>query len=121
MLKPRDVFEDPTSHWAFLTASRDEDCEGQYFDRKEVGDFTATADVLRKQVRGVIGHITECISAFANRNLHGGLLVLGIAKNGSVRGINHLNDAQRNSLANINVLLKNHATEVRLCSCTDYN
>src|SRR5712692_8791073 len=62
------------NYWTFLTAPRDEEFEGQHFDRKEVGEITATADVLRKQVRGVIGHITECVSAFANRNLHGGLL-----------------------------------------------
>ncbi len=60
MLKPRDVFENPDNYWTFLTAPRDEEFEGQHFDRKEVGEITATADVLRKQVRGVIGHITEC-------------------------------------------------------------
>src|SRR5205823_13537154 len=43
--------------------------------------------------------VRETVSAFANTNPEGGLLVVGVSKTGEVRGINHLRDAQRNELS----------------------
>ncbi len=34
---PRDVYEDPKAFWPYLTQERDDDVEGQHFDRKEAG------------------------------------------------------------------------------------
>lgn len=83
MPSPREVFDDPSRHWAFLTQGSDSDFEGQHFDRKEAGQTDADATTLRKQLRNVRrDEITKTISAFANRNVEGGLLVLGIASDG---------------------------------------
>ena len=51
---PKQVFDDPTEHWAFLTQSSDDDFEGQYFDRKEAGRSGADAKNLEKQLGPVI-------------------------------------------------------------------
>jgi predicted HTH transcriptional regulator len=95
MSSPKNVFDDPQQYWNFLTASADEDFESQYFDRKEAGRTGEHGSVSKAQVNHVIDLITECVSAFANANKGGGLLVLGISKSGEIKGINHLNDAQR--------------------------
>jgi predicted HTH transcriptional regulator len=65
------------------------------------------------------GQITECVSAFANSNREGGLLILGISSSGEIKGINHLSEVQQNSLTNIDMLLRNHAARSRLVDCSD--
>lgn len=54
----------------------DADFEGQYFDRKEAGRKKADGFVDRNIIQNLVGEITECVSAFANSNKIGGLLVL---------------------------------------------
>ncbi len=81
MRDARDVFDHPDKHWDFLTADADTKFEGQYFDRKEVGRAEAGNYASGSQVNGLIEQIKECVSAFANANKQGGLLVLGISKN----------------------------------------
>ena len=44
-------------------------------------------------------NITECVSAFANANVEGGLLAIGISSAGEVLGICHLTEKQQNSTA----------------------
>ncbi|MFN8625186.1 MAG: Piwi domain-containing protein [Candidatus Binatia bacterium] len=117
--KPRQVFDDPSSHWAFLTQRSDSDFEGQHFDRKEAGQSSATGNTLRSQLRDVREEIRETISAFANANVEGGLLVVGIASDGSVKGIDHLSEEQRNSLTDFATLLHHQAAEARFHPCTD--
>ena len=117
---PRAVYDDPASHWAFLTLPSDDEFEGQHFDRKEAGQRTSDAKKLGNQVRELREKgIIETISAFANSNREGGLLVIGIASNGDVGGINHLTEQQKNSLTNIGVLLHNQAAEAKLHECQD--
>ena len=95
MPTPHEVFDDPMAHWAFITVTTDTDFEGQYFDRKEVGRPSVGMSVLSSgQMRGIMDHVKETVSAFANVNKNGGLLVIGISKTGEVPGINHLTDEQ---------------------------
>ncbi|MGL5059597.1 MAG: hypothetical protein ACRC62_06410, partial [Microcoleus sp.] len=95
MPDPREVFEHPVGHWDFLTASGDTQFEGQYFDRKEAGRVGQNGFVSKTDLNRVMEQITECISAFANTNKSGSLLVIGISVSGEVKGINHLADEQR--------------------------
>ncbi|MDZ4345109.1 MAG: ATP-binding protein, partial [Candidatus Binatia bacterium] len=116
---PRQVFDDPSSHWTFLTQGSDDYFEGQHFDRKEAGQPGANETTLKNQLRNVRDEIKETISAFANRNIEGGLLVLGIASDGNVSGIDHLSEKQKNSLTDIATLLHHQAAEAKLYQCTD--
>jgi predicted HTH transcriptional regulator len=116
---PRAVFDDPADHWAFLTQPRDDDFEGQHFDRKEAGQVGIDASSLKKQLRTVREEITATISAFAQKNRTGGCLVLGISSNGDVSGIDHLTEEQRNSLTDVGSLLHHQAAEVKCHDCVD--
>jgi predicted HTH transcriptional regulator len=114
MPNPKEVFNNPEQHWKFLTAATDIEFEGQYFDRKEVGTDGKASD---SQVKEIKKQLQECISAFANKNKLGGLLVVGISKMGEVAGIDHLTENQCNSLTNTNVLLNYQCAEARLVDC----
>ena len=116
---PRAVYDDPASHWAFLTRPSDDRFEGQHFDRKEAGQRTSDAKKLKNQLSQLREGITETISAFANSNVEGGLLVIGIASNGDVKGIDHLTEQQKNGLTNIESFLQNQAAEARFYGCMD--
>ena len=59
---PKEVFENPSSHWDFLVQGSDDDFEGQHFDRKEAG----RENIDGKGLRTVRNQIVETISAFAN-------------------------------------------------------
>src|SRR6266566_5559091 len=117
MLNPREVFEHPENHWSFLTMKTDVDFEGQHFDRKEAGRKKADGLVEKKVIHNLIDEITECVSAFATSNKIGGLLVLGISKQGEIKGFSHLSDEQRNSITNISAMLANQAASVKLFDC----
>jgi len=116
---PKRVFDDPSKHWTFLTQGSDDDFEGQHFDRKEAGQTGVDVTTLRNQLRNVRDEIKETISAFANKNVEGGLLVLGIASDGNVNGIDHLSEVQKNSLTDLSTFLHHQAAEVKLHQCTD--
>jgi predicted HTH transcriptional regulator len=120
MPQPRDVFERPEDHWAFLKAPSDTNFEGQHFDRKEAGKVGAGGIVPKNQFDGVIDQVTECISAFSNYNREGGLLAVGISTAGEVVGIDHLNDEQRGRLTNIGQLLKGQCAEPRFVDYVDH-
>ncbi|GAX46124.1 hypothetical protein NIES4075_71450 [Tolypothrix sp. NIES-4075] len=119
MPKPKEVFDCPENYWEFVTASSDSDFEGQHFDRKEAGRPDQCGNVGNSQIQKVTEQITECISAFANTNLLGGLLVIGISNKGEVKGIKHLTEKKLNNLLNINVILSNQSAQVRLVDCQD--
>jgi predicted HTH transcriptional regulator len=118
---PRHVFDNPQATWAFLTQPTDEDVEGQHFDRKEAGRSVPGVSISRSELNGVRELVIKTVSAFANSNVEGGLLILGISSNGEVLGIDHLNENQRNSISNLDVLLRNHAAEVAFHDCQDAN
>lgn len=116
---PWQVFEDPHSAWSYLIQPRDEDLEGQHFDRKEAGRPLASAAVSKSTLDGLKEHVLKTVSAFANSNAEGGLLVIGISSQGEVLGVDHLNEDQKNSFTNLNTLVRNHAAEVKLHDCQD--
>lgn len=116
---PRLVFDDPQSAWAFLTQPNDDAFEGQHFDRKEAGRPQGGASLTPSALTGVKDLVSKTVSAFANSNAEGGLLVLGISTTGVVVGIDHLNENQRNSITNLDSLLRNHAAEVVFHDCQD--
>lgn len=120
-LNPKDVFENYVRYLPQLTVADDAAIEGQYFDRKEACKPDSSGSVSKAQLSGLREQITECISAFANTNQMGGLVVVGIAKDGAVLGINHLSDYQRNNLTNVQQVLRNHAAQVKFVDCTDIN
>ena len=107
---PKEVFDNPSDYRDFLTQSSDEGFEGQHFDRKEAGRGT----VGRAMLNDIRNRIRETISAFANSNVEGGLLVLGIASDGNVTGIDHLSEEQRNSLTDFAALLYHQAAEAKI-------
>jgi hypothetical protein len=119
MPDPKEVFTNPDQYWEFITSNSDSDFEGQYFDRKEAGRLDSSGNVSSSQLDKIREQITECVSAFANCNKLGGLLVLGISSQGEVKGINHLVEKQLNRLTNINDLLLNQFTQVKLFDCQD--
>jgi predicted HTH transcriptional regulator len=119
MPNPKEVFEHPDRFWEFLTAKIDSDFEGQHFDRKEACRQNPDGSVSGSQISGLQDHITETISAFANENKEGGLLVLGISRVGKVEGIEHLSERQLNSLLAFNNLLLHQSAVAKIEDCLD--
>jgi len=118
MPNPKDVFEDPARYWEFLTVEDDSEFEGQHFDRKEAGRADATTGrVSPSELKNTREQIKETVSAFANSNKDGGVLVLGISKEGKIKGLNHLDDRQQASITSIDELLRCQATQVKLFDC----
>jgi predicted HTH transcriptional regulator len=116
---PKEVFEHPERFWEFLTAPTDVEFEGQHFDRKEAGRQSADGSVGRNQFSNLIEEVTETISAFANKNREGGLLVLGISSEGRIKGIKHLTESQINCVTNFGTLLNHQAAAAKTVDCTD--
>ena len=121
MHKAKNVYNNPDKYWDFLTVDSDSKFEGQHFDRKEAGRLNESGNLGSKQLSKLADLVTQCVSGFANGSMSGGLLVLGISTKGKVEGINHLSETQLNNLTNVNSLLLNQATQVRLYDCKDYN
>ena len=119
MPTPREVFDHPEQYRGFLTAATDIKFEGQYFDRKELGQPGRSGKASDSQISDFKKQLQECISGFANANKLGGLLVVGISKTGEVTGIDHLTENQCNSITNINVLLVHQSAEVKIVECDD--
>lgn len=111
---PRNVYDEPQTFWSYLTQPSDDKFEGQHFERKEVGKPQG-ADFLN-DLRDLV---IKTVSAFANSNVEGGLLVLGVSSNGEVYGVDHLTEVQRNNVTDLNKLLLHHAAEVRFVDCRD--
>lgn len=119
MPTPKEVFDHPNSFWSFFKTPSDSNFEGQHFDRKEASQLDPSGRVTQSQLSKLRDQIIECISAFANSNQEGGLLILGISTTGEVKGLNHLNENQINSLTNINNLLVNQSAVAKLLDCQD--
>ncbi len=107
MHHPKDVFENPENYLEFLISK---DFEGQFFDRKDTpSNYTKSiANDLKETIK-------KTISAFANYNYDGGLIVVGINdKTQFVTGTNHITEEQINSLNNsASTELRNHATQIK--------
>ena len=116
---PRSVFDDPSRYWTYLTQPTDDRFEGQHFDRKEAGRPQPGRTLSSSALSSVKDLVVKTISAFANSNAEGGLLVLGITSRGEVSGIDHLTEDQKNSITNLNNLLRGHACEVKDLDCQD--
>lgn len=116
---PRKVFDDPATYWGFITQASATDFEGQHFDRKEAGQIGVDASIQRRKADEMRNQVVETISAFSNKNAAGGLLVLGVADDGRVKGINHLTEQQLNSLTDFDTLLHHQAAEAKIHDCTD--
>ena len=118
MPDPKEVFENYRQHWDFITANSDDDFEGQHFDRKEVPPIRSNGQVDRNDLkRFKTTKVAACISAFANSNKDGGLLVLGVSNTGEIRGVNHLSESEINSLTAFNDLLKNQTAITNFAEC----
>ena len=113
-IRPQDVYDDPNGHWDFLTTPADRDSEGQLFDRKEGCRPRPDGSVSGSDIRNLRDQIVECVSGFANANRDGGLLVVGIASDGSVRGLKHLNENQINRIMKLNDVLLSHGCHSKL-------
>ena len=104
MPTPKDVFDNPLEYLEFFQSA---DFEGQYFERKEVRIDN------KNQISTLKDKIKQCISAFANSNRSGGLLVLGIADDGTIKGTQQVDEQTINSILQIARDLRNHATQLK--------
>ena len=104
MPTPKEVFDNPLQYIDFLQSAN---FEGQCFDRKEVRTETS------RQIKTLKENITKCISAFANSNRAGGLLVLGIADDGTIKGVQDVDETTMNSIIQAKQDLKHHATQTQ--------
>lgn len=105
-INPRSVFDNPDQFLAFLTVRNDRDFEGQYFDRKELPHPDGNGAISKGDLsRFKDEQIIKTLSGFANENHSGGLLVLGIASDGGVPGVDHLSESQLNSISSFEYLI----------------
>ena len=103
MPDPKDVFDNPLEYMDFLQST---DFERQKFDWKEVRtDTNSQIDSLKDKIK-------RCISAFANSRA-GGLVVLGIADDGTIKGTQHVDERTINNILQVTQNLRNHATQVQ--------
>jgi len=116
---PKEVYDNPDSHWDFLTTSNDSDFEGQHFDRKAAGRPDGNGALPSNQLTNLRNQVAECVSAFANTNTDGGLVVVGISSDGIIKGLSHLNENQANSLTNIDEKLLGQSAQAKFVDCTD--
>ena len=98
----RSVYTEPDTHVAFLRAKGDANFEGQHFERKEVPSAKSNNVLSHNEVRALQEHVEKTLSAFANAD--GGMLVLGIAQDGTVTGLNQLNERQIDELLKLSSL-----------------
>ncbi len=104
MPSPKEVFDDPLQHLGFLQSA---DFEGQLFERKEVRiENNNQIDTLKEKIK-------QCISAFANSNRANGLVVLGIANDGTIKGTQHVDEQKINNILQVTWSLSNHTTQVQ--------
>ena len=104
MPTPKEVFDNPLQYLTFLQSVG---FEGQLFERKEVRIDT------KNQINTLKDKIRQCISAFANSNRAGGLLVLGIADDGTIKGTQHIDEQTINGILQVARDLSNHATQLK--------
>lgn len=104
MPTPKDVFDNPLEYLDFLMSSN---FERQQFDWKEVKTDK------NSQITSLKDNIKRCISAFANTNRSGGLVVLGITDDGTIKGIQNVDEQTMNGILQVTQDLRNHVTQVQ--------
>ena len=109
MPTPKEVFDNPLEYLDLLQSAR---LEGQYFDRKEIR-------IEKNKIKELKDSIKPCISAFANTNREGGLVVLGIADDGTIKGTQHVNEQKLNEILQVGESLKNPVTEPKQVDLQD--
>ena len=117
MPTPLEVYEAPDQHWQLLTATTDDTVGSQHFDRKGTGWPDANRKLTANQLSTVREEIVECISAFANANADGGLVIVGISGDGTVVGVDHLDERQLNSLQQLSIQLRCYRGRSKLHDC----
>ena len=101
MPTPKEVFDNPPQYLDFLQSAN---FEGQRFDRKEaIIDNGSQIQALKEKIK-------QCISAFANYSRNGGLLVLGIADDGTITGTQHIDESTMNNILQVLRDLIGHST-----------
>ncbi len=103
MPTPKDVFDHPLEYLEFLQSAN---FKGQYFERKEALINTS------EQIMDLKDQIKKSISAFANLRSKGGLLVLGIANDGTIKGTQDVQEQTMKKILQVMDGLKNHATQM---------
>ena len=109
MPTPKEVFDNPLKHLDFLQSAK---LEGQWFDRKEIR-------IEKNKIKELKDSIKPCLSAFANTNEEGGLVVLGIANDGTVKGTQHVDEQKLNDILQVRETLKNHVTDPKQVNLQD--
>lgn len=98
MFDPKEQYNNPD--WELLSAYK---IEGQFFERK------VTADNDK---------IAEAISAFANSNPEGGLIVLGIEDGGVIKGLDHLGTDKISQLQKSSTHVSHQVNQKLVCAKT---
>ena len=111
MPTPKEVFDNPLEYLDFLQSDK---FEGQYFERNEVR-------IEKNKIRELKNSIKPCLSAFANTNREGGLIVLGIANDGTIKGIQHVDEQKINEILQVRESLRNHVTDPKHVNLEDPN
>ena len=104
MPTPKEVFDNPLQYLEFLQSAN---FESQCFDRKEARiDNSSQIQALKEKIK-------QCISAFANYSRNNGLLVLGIADDGTITGTQHIDESTMNNILQVRRDLIGHSTVTR--------
>ena len=103
MPTPKEVYDNPLEYLEFLQST---DFKGQHFDWKEVLINTS------EEMTDIKDQIKKSISAFANMRSKGGLLVLGIANDGTIKGTQDVQEQTMKEILQVMDGLKNHATQM---------
>ncbi len=109
MPTPKEVFDNPLKYLDFLKSTN---LEGQRFDRKEIR-------LEKNKIRELKESIKPCLSAFANTNKEGGLVILGIANDGTIKGTQHVDEQKLNEILQVRETLKNHVTDPKQVDLQD--
>lgn len=103
MKDPQVIFQSPDKYIEFITSPG---TEGQHFDRKSVRNDT------KEGMNEARDNLKECVSGFTNSR--GGVIILGIADDGELVGLNHLSENELNSFTQVlHAQLNNHYAQLK--------
>jgi predicted HTH transcriptional regulator len=103
MKDPQVIFQSPEKYLDFITSPG---TENQHFDRK------AVRNERREGMNEARENLKECVSGFTNSR--GGVIILGIADDGTLEGLNHLSENELNSFAQVlHDQLNNHHAQLK--------
>lgn len=111
MPSPTEVFDNPNDFMNFVSTPRSQDFEGQCFDRKEIRAGNGS------QVKDAKAELIQCVSAFANSNKEGGLIVLGVSDDGKIKGLKAIQEGTLSGILENVHMLRNQAVKSKQVSC----